>query len=1158
MQVYSVDPSSGSVSSNALTTNVWFDHRGDTIATAAPGGLVTKTQFDGAGRPTATYQTDGAGGSSWANASSVSSDNVLAQTQNSYDANGNVLLQTTRQRFDNETATGALGNPSTSPKARVSYVASYYDAANRPTASVDVGTNGGSAYTRPSSVPSPSDTVLVTSYAYAADNVQQVALTGAPTGGTFTLTFGGQTTSAIAYNASAATVQADLQALSSIGSGNVLVMGGSGGPWTVRFAGSLAGTAQAQLTASGSGLTGGTSPSVSVTTSSVGGDAGRVQTTTDPRGIVSKTDYDLLGRTVRTVQAFTNFVPSGSDNAITEFTYDGDAHTLTVQADQPNGAFEQTQFVYGVTTSGGSDVNSNDVLKATYYPDPSTGVASSSQAQTQTVNALGDTKTVTDRNGNVHTYTYDVLGRQISDAVTTLGSGVDGSVRRIDTAYDTQGNPYLLTSYDAASGGNVVNQVQRAYNGLGQLTAEYQSHSGAVNTSTTPVVQYGYNLMSGGANNSRLTSMTYPNGRVLTYNYASGVDSSISRLTSISDSSATLESYTYLGLATVVQRAHPQIGVNLTYIAQTSGTTGDAGDKYIGLDRFGRVDDQLWLNTSTSTTTDEFQYGYDRDSNVLYKQNTVDAVFSELYHANGASNGYNALNELVAFSRGTLSSSGGGVPDTVSSPSRSLSWTLDALGNFSSVTTNGTGQSRTHNQQNEVTGVGSATLTFDSNGNLTTDENGNQLKYDAWNRLVQVKNSGGTVLASYQYDALGRRIVESVGGTTTDPYYSAQGQVLEERVGGQARAQYVWSPVYVNALIERDRDPTGSGTLSERLYVQQDADWNVTALVNTSGQVVERYIYDPYGQVTILDASWNTRSSSSYAWRYLFQGERYEAATGLYHTSRRDESATLGRWIEADPLGYVDGLNYYAAEGNQPTDRTDPSGETWSIVVEQGYVWVRTDSGTTSIIGRDLGEDRVGILEAYGGGVISLQSLTTIASRIPHPQVTFTSRLTLLENARLLDRRHSENRLTQLRSMAEWPRAFDPNVNGQQAGQMAIDASWSMVREAGLAAGAPFVARALLPAERAVYEAARGGGRHAGLLRRFQGERVHRIQASIVGHDAQVRLHLDKIANPARHVHNWAAHTADQQRWTIRGWIDDAVRNAEQASVLRCLLETVR
>src|SRR5262249_40206904 len=150
-----------------------------------------------------------------------------------------------------------------------------------------------------------------------------------------------------------------------------------------------------------------------------------------------------------------------------------------------------------------------------------------------TVNALGEPKTYGDRNGSVHTYSYDVLGRLTSDAVTTLGSAVDGAVRRLQTAYDTQGNAHLYTSYDAASAGNVVNQVQRSFNGLGQLTTEYQAHSGAVNTGTTPKVQYAYVEMAGGANKSRPTSLTYPNGRVLNYNYSSGLDSNISRLSSL-------------------------------------------------------------------------------------------------------------------------------------------------------------------------------------------------------------------------------------------------------------------------------------------------------------------------------------------------------------------------------------------------------------------------------------------------------------------------------------------------------------------------------------------------------------------------------------------------------------------------------------------------
>src|SRR5262249_12247049 len=161
-------------------------------------------------------------------------------------------------------------------------------------------------------------------------------------------------------------------------------------------------------------------------------------------------------------------------------------------------------------------------------------------------------------------------------------------------------------------------------------------------------------------------------GRVLNFNYNTGVDTTISRLSSISDSTATLESYNYLGLGMIVERDHPQNNVNQTFISQ-SGGTGDAGDQYTGLDRFYRVDEQNWYNTSTSTSTDDFVIGYDQDSNALYKKNTVSTAESELYHANGASNGYDGLNQLSAFARGTLSDTNSdGIPDTVASASRTL------------------------------------------------------------------------------------------------------------------------------------------------------------------------------------------------------------------------------------------------------------------------------------------------------------------------------------------------------------------------------------------------------------------------------------------------------------------------------------------------------
>jgi hypothetical protein len=100
----------------------------------------------------------------------------------------------------------------------------------------------------------------------AVNEVQTVRVTGSPSGGTFTLRFGANTTAGLAYDASASTVQTALQGLASIGSGNATVSGSSGGPWTVTFAGSLAGANQNQLIADGTGLTGGTTNNVTLST----------------------------------------------------------------------------------------------------------------------------------------------------------------------------------------------------------------------------------------------------------------------------------------------------------------------------------------------------------------------------------------------------------------------------------------------------------------------------------------------------------------------------------------------------------------------------------------------------------------------------------------------------------------------------------------------------------------------------------------------------------------------------------------------------------------------------------------------------------------------------------------------------------------------------
>ena len=223
-------------------------------------------------------------------------------------------------------------------------------------------------------------------------------------------------------------------------------------------------------------------------------------------------------------------------------------------------------------------------------------------------------------------------------------------------------------------------------------------------------------------------------------------------------------------------------------------------DGYTGLDQFGQVVDQNWVNPSTGVSTDRFQYGYDRNGNVLYKNNLLGSGFSELYHANSSSSGdynsaYDPLNRLSSFRRGTLSPStnnGSGMLDTVSTlstaPGSSQSWGLDALGNWSSSPL--TGSARTTNSRNQLTQIGSSeSLTYDNNGSLTADGT-SYYGYDAWGNDMGCWCTSGYAYTGYGYDALGRRITTSVynpsTGTTTphDLYYSKDWQVVEESTPG--------------------------------------------------------------------------------------------------------------------------------------------------------------------------------------------------------------------------------------------------------------------------------------------------------------------------------------------------------------------------------------
>ena len=327
--------------------------------------------------------------------------------------------------------------------------------------------------------------------------------------------------------------------------------------------------------------------------------------------------------------------------------------------------------------------------------------------------------------------------------------------------------------------------------------------------------------------------------------------------------------------------------------------------------------------------------------------------------------------------RGDLNANNDAISGT---PVREEDWGLDPTGNWSDYTEKTSGstdldQDRTCNKVNEITDITETTGTAwvtpaqDKNGNMTTvpkpssPANGLTLKYDAWNRLVEVKD-GQTVVGKYEYDALNRRVKRhldsdspgSLDGVDTyvHYFYDAAWQVLETRdtttesdqpENLQPDYQYVWSGRYIDAPILRDENTDQDSLCDDaRLYYLADANFNVTTLTDTSGDAVERYLYDSYGSVTIYDATWsNTRSVSSYDNTVLYTGREFDIETRLYYYRARYLHMALGRFVRRDPIGYGDGMNAYQYVLGRPTWLLDPLGlkcyktknkqvESWEVV----------------------------------------------------------------------------------------------------------------------------------------------------------------------------------------------------------------------------------
>lgn len=563
-----------------------------------------------------------------------------------------------------------------------------------------------------------------------------------------------------------------------------------------------------------------------------------------------------------------------ANGGISQYTYDNNGNVLTFT--DANG--HTTTFVYDALNR---QVSSTDALGHT---------------TTHVYDANGNMTSITDAKGQTTSYTYDA-----NDQLTQIAFA-DGKTRMFE--YDGNGNVirqkdeadrYTTFAYDVLNrlttktypdnsthqftydlNGNMLSAVnanaavQFTYDAAGQVLSE---------TLNGKATTYSYNTRQ------RTMDITYPGGRSIT------------------------EQYDYRGrLAAILENQNQVVGFsynNNNFLTQRTYQNGTATNyTYDLLNRLTRIADNPQVM--------EVEMTYDPVGNILSKKDMLHPNRSEAYT-------YDAINQLIGFKKGEMTT-GVEIPN----PMRQIQYVLDAVGNHSSVTEDGQTTTYTANSRNAYSAVGGTspyTPQYDANGNLSQDDH-HTYTYDFDNHLISVDN-GNTAI--YVYDALGRRIRKQIGSAVVNYYYAGD-QIIEERnIDNTLIATYLYG-IGIDDILQMRRN-------GQDYWYHKNHLGSVVAITNGQGTVVERYEYDPYGKLTIYDANDSVLVLSAVGNIYYFTGREYDFETGLYHYRARSLHPSLGRFMQHDPLLYVDAMGLYHYVGNMPTMMVDPSGEIAPLVI---------------------------------------------------------------------------------------------------------------------------------------------------------------------------------------------------------------------------------
>jgi RHS repeat-associated protein len=209
-----------------------------------------------------------------------------------------------------------------------------------------------------------------------------------------------------------------------------------------------------------------------------------------------------------------------------------------------------------------------------------------------------------------------------------------------------------------------------------------------------------------------------------------------------------------------------------------------------------------------------------------------------------------------------------------------------------------------YNVNNQLTSWKGSTLTYDANGNLTNDGT-NTYTWNARNQLVSI--SGG-VSASFQYDAFGRRVSKTIGGTTQYLYDGVN--PVQEISGTSASANLLTGGE--DEYFQRTDSAGARNFLTDALG-------GTLALADSTGTLQTQYTFEPFGNTSVTGAA--TTNSFAFTSREL-------DLTGLYFYRARYYNVSFGRFISEDPMSFEAGdANLYSYGFDDPENLVDPSGE---------------------------------------------------------------------------------------------------------------------------------------------------------------------------------------------------------------------------------------